>query len=143
MRQTLSLSTVAILFLTACGGSSHDLPPSSRGALLQESSQGNLTLYVSNQSYEKPEVGIDVWLDDTKYISSTFAVGDQHNYVKYQFQVPPGEHRLTAEASGTQIAEPIIITDKHWAFVGFWYSPDSDDAPRLSMLFQDEPLYFR
>jgi hypothetical protein len=62
-----------------------------RGALIPESSTGNTILYVSNQSYAHSPVNIRVLLDGKPIIDSEFEVGNQHDYVKYQFAALHGQ----------------------------------------------------
>ncbi len=48
-----------------------------------------------------------------------------------------------SDAGEASIEQEIKIDAKHWGFVGYWYRLGEDKGKRLTMRFQDEPIYFR
>jgi hypothetical protein len=146
-RVCAALVVLLALAIVSCdGGSASDVSSQeTKGALIPENPTGNTILYVSNQSHAVSPVDIRILLDGRPIIASHFTVGDQHNYVKYHFDLPEGKHLLKAvsDAGEASIEKEIEIAAKRWGFVGYWYVPDDGEGKRFTVLFQDEPIYFR
>ncbi|MBN2138082.1 MAG: hypothetical protein JW720_09760 [Sedimentisphaerales bacterium] len=116
---------------------------------LPQDPNGNFILYVANQSFDEDPVDITVRIDDAKAVDSDFYVGNQHNWVKHQFALAPGRHKLNAlsKKGKTALETEFEITDKHWAVIDYWYYPKltggAGPTPRhFSFLIQDTPIGF-
>jgi len=110
--------------------------------------EGNLVLYVSNQSFAITPVDITVLLDGKTAVDAEFAVENQHNWVKHVFSVPPGTHRIDvrSEKGDAELHQRFRVTDEHWAVLDFWYYPPQfgrEMKPQFSFEIQDEPVRFR
>ena len=103
-----------------------------------------LTLYVSNQSFEDPNVQITIAIDGAVVVDQRFAVEGQHNWVRFEPDVPPGDHTLTATSNtGAKLTEEFTTTagQPRWAVVDYWWYPG--DGPReFTFRISDEPLGF-
>ncbi len=121
------------------------LPARDRGALVPEDSDGNTVLYVGNQSYTRSPVDITVFLDDRPILSSEFSVGDQHDYVEYEFRFPEGRPVLkpVSDTGGAEIEREIDIASKHRGFVGYRYDPSGEEGPGSTLPIQRETISFR
>jgi hypothetical protein len=103
-----------------------------------------LTLYVSNQSFDDPNVQIAISIDGVVIVDQSFAVDDQHNWITFEPDVRPGDHTLTA-MSNTGAELTVEFTTKtgqpRWAVVNYWWYPG--DGPRkFTFDISDEPIGF-
>lgn len=102
------------------------------------------TLYVSNQSFEDPAVGIVITIDGANVVDQTFDVEGQHNWIKFVPDVAPGDHVLHAVSStGVEMTSEFTLPEgeSRWAVVDYWYYPD--EGPRkFSVHISDEPVGF-
>lgn len=149
----MKLSTVVCITVFALGWA---LPlfadtTDSSEKIVPQNKDGNLTLYVSNQSFAITPVDITIFIDGRKAVTGNFDVkGEliaQHNWIKYVFSLPPGKHKLKAVSKkGEAVLEKEFnIKGKHWAVVDYWYYPKShyDPTPRkFSFRIQDKPMQF-
>ena len=105
-----------------------------------------LTLYISNQSFDLDPVDIEVHLDGELAVTGDFVVNSQHTWIEFQFDVPPGDHMLTAETrvGGTQLASPFVMDDRKWGVLNFWYyaSGPEPTPEQLSFNLYDMQPYF-
>ena len=82
-----------------------------------------LYLYVSNQSFEDPEVHIQVLVDGKQALADTFDVKDQHHWVLFPMNFEKGSRTLEARARGHsadttfqfELGDPPL-----WAVLDFW-----------------------
>lgn len=114
------------------------MPPQS------ESPPPPFTLYVSNQSFEDPNVHITIAIDGVVVVDQGFAVEGQHNWFTFEPDVPPGEHTLTA-SSNTGADLTVEFATKagrpRWAVVDYWWYP-GDGARHFTFDIFDEPVGF-
>ncbi|GIU88707.1 MAG: hypothetical protein KatS3mg009_3222 [Acidimicrobiia bacterium] len=84
---------------------------------------GDLVLYVSNQSFEVDPVDLEVAIDGVTVVAQDFAVGSQHTWVPFGFALDDGAHLVTvvsargaAEASFdvTTGAAPRHLVISYW-----------------------------
>ncbi|MBA2336971.1 MAG: hypothetical protein H0V96_04305 [Acidimicrobiia bacterium] len=104
----------------------------------------NLTLYVSNQSFEHDPVGITVAIDGEVVVRDQFFVEGQHNWITFELSVPPGRHELTmaTDTGASHTAELEIPTDAHrWAVADYWFYGDTPSS--FTFHIDDEPIYFQ
>ncbi|MHC4474511.1 MAG: serpin family protein [Planctomycetota bacterium] len=118
---------------------------------LPQDKNGNLILYVANQSFAIDPVDIKVYIDDKLAIDREFDVGTgkrrQHNWQKFQFQLSEGAHRLRVESKKGQASfeEQFEVRDKHWAVLDYWFGGREDSPPaqkKFTFQVSDEPIYF-
>lgn len=128
------------LGLTACGGTRAgtvgDLP---------SDTPPPLTLYVSNQSFDDPVVGIIVTIDGSQVVDHSFEVEDQHNFVRFEQQgLTSGTHTIEATAStGPSFTTEVTIRDgePRWAVLGYEFDPDEGQHV-FSFYVSDQPIHF-
>jgi hypothetical protein len=142
MRRLILL--VALLALAGCGtstpersGNTEGLPP------LEEANQGNFTLYVSNQSFDRDNVDIRVLVDGRPVVIDDFAVESQHNWVEYRFDLDDGRHTLRAESlRGEAVFEGTFrVKGKRWAVVDYWCCGNAGE-PNFTFRVRGEPIAF-
>ena len=109
---------------------------------LSETAGGNFTLYVSNQSFDVPEVDIRILVDGLVAVEDTFAVEDQHNWVTFVFELPKGSHVIEAvsQRGEAELVRRFKVTAEHWAVVDYWYYPG--EKKRFSFSISDTPIGF-
>ncbi len=114
----------------------------SKGALRPEDPDGNVVLYVSNQSHALSPVDITVALDGEEILSADFRTVEAHDWVEYHFDWKPGGHTVNAVSkTGDATTEvPIEIHGKTWIFVGYWFDPVREPEKKFTILVQDEPF---
>lgn len=102
------------------------------------------TLYVSNQSFDDPTVGIRITIDGQVAVADSFAVEGQHNWISFTPDVEPGVHTLTA-TSDTGVVLTVEFEIPHgesrWAVVDYWWYPQEGPA-HFTFDISDEPLAF-
>ena len=134
----------ASMALAGCTGSSAPTPPTIDSPTGSPAGPPNLVLYVSNQSFADDPVGIRVEIDDRVVVNDSFAVENQHNWIKYELTVPAGSHtiRATSVTGATASHELELPTgENRWAVFDYWYYPQ--DTPRsLSFRVDDQPIGF-
>ena len=122
--------------LVGCAVEPHQVTP--------EPANPNFTLYVSNQSFEIDQVGIDVELDGELAVTGDFDVEGQHSWHEFRFALPPGtEVTLEARAHSDVLHEIVKVSDDHdYAVINFWSADESSDSPYLDYFFQDDQPFF-
>lgn len=102
------------------------------------------TLYVSNQSFEDPTVGITITIDDQIVVDEDFEVEGQHNWIAFTPDVDPGDHTLEAVSDkGAEFRVDFTLPagEPRWAVVDYWFYPD-EGPRRFTFNISDEPLAF-
>ncbi len=99
--------------------------PSSNG--LAQNKNGNLTLYVSNQSFDITPVDITVRIDGATAVSKSFEVGTQHNEEAFQFTLSNGSHKIDVSSikGDAKLTKNFEIKGKRWAILDYWYTKKS------------------
>jgi hypothetical protein len=118
MRRRLVALALGTLALAACGGGMEGVPPIAEGPPpLQPAKNGNLTLYVSNQSFDRDTVDIRVLID--------------------------GRHVIYAESLDGQaiLEEHFEVRGNRWAVVDYWCCSDPSE-PKFTFMVSAEPLAF-
>ncbi|MBK5268199.1 MAG: hypothetical protein JJE47_12270 [Acidimicrobiia bacterium] len=107
-------------------------------------SAGEMLLYVSNQSFEDSPVDIRVTIDGAVVVDDRFSVGNQHDWVRHQLSLAPGEHRLRAESGMGVLFETTFTTpadEALWAVLEYWWYPE-EEARYFTFSTHDEPVEF-
>jgi hypothetical protein len=133
------------LALAGCGGGSEDQAPAIEGPpTLEQAEDGNFTLYVSNQSFDRGKVDITVWINGFVAVDGQFEVGSQHNWSEYRFNLADGPHTIRAAtaAGETVFEESFEVEGKRWAVVDYWCCDSSQGEPKFSFLVSEEPIGF-
>ena len=93
---------------------------------------GNFVLYVSNQSFAKPHVDITIRIDGKIAVTDQFAVGDEHNWTEYRFELAPGIHHLTAVSPDghARFAGTFRLKKSLHGVVNYWYAPGNPGGGR-------------
>jgi hypothetical protein len=124
----LVLLALAGLLFAGCG----DTPLKAVTSSL-ENTNGNFQLFVSNQSFAINPVDIAVSIDGTPVLQKYFDVGNQHSFYRFVFELPPGQHRITAKSSkgNATLDRSFTVEGKQSGTLFFWYYPKGDgDTPR-------------
>jgi hypothetical protein len=144
MRVLMLTLLLATLALAGCGGVTRESPPVAGGPpALEQAENGNFTLYVSNQSFERDNVDIAVVIDGRPAVDGEFAVGNQHNWIEFRFALDDGEHALRVDSlDGDAILEERFkVKGKRWAVVDYWCCNDASE-PKFTFLVSAQPLAF-
>jgi len=151
---TVGAVMLAILlasFVAGCGNAGQG---QTQQAPMQQDEAGNFVLYVSNQSFAINPVDITVLIDGREAVRADFDVAGpsgppQHNWVKHQFSLAPGTHKLTvtSKKGGAVLEQDFEITGKDWAVINYWYYPEGvtkgTPTPRhFTFQIQDTPIAF-
>lgn len=107
----------------------------------------NLTLYVSNQSFDIDPVDIQIEIDGKLAVSGDFLVEGQHSWHQFPFALPPGEHQLRLSSSqGPERTASITIDDPRYAVINFWFYSENHYepyGPEISLDVYEEPPQFQ
>ena len=109
---------------------------------------GNVVLYVSNQSFEIDPVDVVVAIDGEPVIAEEFAVANQHNWKKFVLRLSPGRHTLTARSGrgAATLETSFVVKGAHWAVLDYWYYSEAYGSPpeprHFEFMIQDEPVAF-
>jgi hypothetical protein len=103
----------------------------------------NLHLWLSNQSFDDPEVGLTVEIDGKEMLDEQLAVEGQHNFVDFHFAVPAGEHRVVVTSdTGARVERTVRVPERgdRWA-AALFLTGEKDGAPdSIDWMFQDHPI---
>lgn len=90
----------------------------------------SVVLTVSNQSYGDPDVHVTIEGDDETIVDGSFDVGNQHVFVGYEIDLPPGTHALRiASDSGAEATESIDVGTDGPTYVTVTYWGGGDGEP--------------
>jgi hypothetical protein len=110
---------------------------------------GNVRLYVSNQSFAISPVDIKVFIDGRRVVDGSFEVGSQHTIEEFVLKLSLGRHKIVAESSKghAKLEQDFEVNDKTWAALAFWYYPKMVGGagpcpPQFSFDVSKEPMYF-
>jgi hypothetical protein len=141
MKAALRVPIILVLAIILCG-----CVRSTKPQFTQEIDQpdANFILYVSNQSFEKPEVDISVIIDGETVVNDLFQVKNKHYWKTYSLKLPLGNHQLSVKAdNGTyKLERSFEITNKHWAVISFWCTDKKDNGSQfsgISFAISEEP----
>jgi hypothetical protein len=144
MKRGLVALTLGTVALAACGGDMEGGPSiAERPPPLQQAKNGNLILYVSNQSFDRETVDIRVLIDGRPAVDDDFAVLNQHNWVEFRFSLDDGQHVIYAESLDGQatLKEHFEVKGNRWAVVDYWCCGDPSE-PKFTFRASAEPLAF-
>ena len=95
---------------------------------LNTAAKSNLTMYISNQSLNLTPVDIAVFVDSAEAIRDTFDVKGkrvlQHNWIKYNFKIPIGEHQVNvySKQGMAEIARKIKVDSVLYINIEYHFS---------------------
>jgi hypothetical protein len=103
----------------------------------------NFTLYVSNQSFERPTIDIRVEIDGTVVANDEFEVENQHNWVEFRLPLSRGRHvvRATSARGEAELRRTFRVKGKRWAVLDYWCCDDAAD-PRFTFDLSKRPIAF-
>lgn len=104
-----------------------------------------LHLWVSNQSFADNLVGLTISIDGVQVIDQRFSVGNQHNWILFPIDAPPGPHVLKATSdSGAETTHTFHLPErgKRHAVVDYWQDREKG-SPRVTWRIQSKPMIFR
>ena len=112
----------ALVVVAGCGSGTAFTPSSTQ---LKAGATGNFVLYVSDQSFKLDHVDITIRIDGKVAVSDQFAVGNEHNWKQYRFQLDPGLHHITAisHRGQAQVVGTFRMKQKLNGAVDYRYSP--------------------
>ena len=134
------IAVVAILVAAMAGACDSPSQPSSASSSSPSSTNspaslldpnGNVVLYVSNQSLELGRVDITVEIDGHPVVSRDFKVGSQHTYVPFRLELARGRHVLTARSvtGKASLRRSFQVGEKGWLMVSYWYYTKAQGSP--------------
>ncbi|NIP22239.1 MAG: hypothetical protein GWN67_00115 [Phycisphaerae bacterium] len=148
MLNRVLLIMIVLIYVGGCEGETRDV--NSAEDILEQDENGNLVLYVSNQSFAISPVDITIHIDGKKAVDRKFDVGNQHNWIGHSFSLSKGEHKLVAvsKKGRASFEGQFEIKDKHWAVIVYSYYPDNtrgaEPTPKqFNFNIQDKPIYFQ
>ncbi len=99
-----------------------------------ENPKGNITLSISNQSYDIGNVDIKVMIDSMLVVDDKFKVRDQHNWYLYGFSLSKGRHVFEAVTNKgrASIKKVIEIDTTLHACLNFWHKKDKSGDTLLN-----------
>ena len=126
-----------------------EVSPIAANTTSSPASRPNLTLYVSNQSFEDDPVKVTVDIDGEVVVNDVFNVESQHNWITYELYLAPGRHEITM-TSDTGVRKTTTLRmprrSHRWAVIDYWYyPPDGTDGgtPRsFSFRVDDKRMSF-
>jgi hypothetical protein len=131
--RTLPFAMLALLALVACDSSA----PATQH--LPAPTTPQLTLFVSNQSFEMELVDVRVELDGQLAVTGDFEVGSQHTWKKFELPAAPGSHvlRVISADSSARLDETFVMDERKWMVLAFWYERGSANPPRFTWNLMD------
>lgn len=102
-----------------------------------------LHLVISNQSFDRPEVDITVFLGGDRVVDQIFTVDQQHNWVTFDLRVEPGEVEVRAvgDEGHVTLTRTLVVPAERWLVLTYWGSQDGQ-APRFDLMMRNEPPAF-
>ena len=118
-------------------------PATSPSSLLDP--QGNVVLFVTNQSIALGSVDIAVEIDGREVVDKRFRVGSQHTFERFVLRLPPGRHILTARSAKgrAEVTRSFHVAGKRWIAVAYWYSTEQQGTPeprQIDVRVSDQPM---
>lgn len=104
-----------------------------------------LHLWVSNQSFADDLVDLTISIDGVQIVDQRFSVGNQHNWILFPIDAPPGPHVLKATSdSGAETTNTFHLPErgKRHAVVDYWQDREKG-SPRITWQIQSKPMIFR
>ena len=121
-------------------------PPSAAGA-----TKATVHLYISNQSFDLPQISISASVDYSLVVLGDFAVGSQHSWLLFNLEVPLGTHTLSVNGlnyndqsgtGGASLNSQISIAAERWLVVDYWYSKSDPKGGDFTLTESDAPVGF-
>lgn len=102
-----------------------------------------VTLYVSNQSFDRGLVDILIEIDGSEVVHDDFAVGNQHNWIEHTLRLEPGRHTLVARSQqgDAVLRKGFGVRGKTWMVVDYWCCGEPSD-PQLTFYASPKPIAF-
>ena len=98
--------------------------------MLEQDPDGNVTLRVSNQSFDVNPVDIAIAIDGELVVRAEFDVAGeqpaQHNWQTFRYRVPEGRHSLVASSTrgrarleaDVEVKDHVVVAIAHWDRAG-------------------------
>ncbi len=106
--------------------------------------RADMHFFVSNQSFDDPDVELTVSIDGTELVSGLFDVKGQHNWCKFSAKVSPGHHVFTVVSdTGAGLRERFSLPEagRRYAVIHHW-NVGKNDRPFLEWQFSpNEPAF--
>ena len=104
---------------------------------------GNVRLYVTNQSFAISPVDIKVFIDCKRVVDGAFDVGSQHTIEEFVLKLSPGRHRIVAESlrGNAKLEQEFEVSDKTWAALAYWFDSKVKEG-HFVFDVRDKPIYF-
>lgn len=97
------------------------------------------TLYVSNQSFDRDLVDMQVEIDGRLAVSGKFDVGSQHSWHPFAFGLTPGVHQISVTSKNVSetLSTTVTVEPNHFGVLDYWYEA-SDNEPAHFSFFASE-----
>jgi hypothetical protein len=131
----LALVTIAVIGIAIAvaarrdGGEVAQVEPPQRAERTRTTvtfEESTLVLLVSNQSYDRPAVGMRVEVDGEVIANQVFTHGSGHTYASFPLKIDPGPREVTVVADdGTTLEVTVDLpAERRWLTVLYWSGGD-------------------
>lgn len=124
----MKISSKLLLFVSValllCGCKDDAISPVNSKLL---DSNGNFSLWVSNQSFAVENVDISVEIDGKLVISEYFDVGTQHTFKEFKLALEPGSHQIHIRSTKgkAELSKTFEFKTGQNGVIDYWYSKKS------------------
>jgi hypothetical protein len=122
-----SFVLLSCLTLVACAAE----PSSEPHLVIPTTTAPTFTLFVSNQSFDKPSLFIAIEIDGHPAIYGGFDVGSQHSWYRFDMRLDAGKHAISVEGIDTAatLDQDFVLGSRSWGVLDFWYSAPGSSEP--------------
>lgn len=144
--QTLPPTPATSASTTSTAPPALTVEPRSLGGRLGEPADGELLLWVSNQSFEDDPVSLTVTIDGQQVVADEFEVENQHNWIGFFVKgLPPGEHEVTARSdTGVDVKGSFTLPEgePRWLVLDYWFYRDDPEGRHITFSEHNQAVMF-
>lgn len=108
--------------------------------------EGEVLLWVSNQSFEDDTVSLTVAIDGQPAVDRDFEVENQHNWIGFFLRgLPPGEHTVTARSdTGVDFEGSFTLPPgkPRWLVLDYWFDRDDPEGRHFTLSEHNQAVMF-
>lgn len=120
--------------------------PRSLGGRLGEPADGEVLLWVSNQSFEDDTVSLTVTIDGQPAVDREFRVENQHNWMGFFLDgLPPGNHTVMARSdTGVDFEGSFTLPsgEPRWLVLDYWFYRDDPEGRHFTFSEHNQAVMF-
>ena len=105
---------------------------------------GNLILHISNSSFEKPDIKIQVFLNDDKLVDHRFRNINQHQWKTFSFKVSQGIYSLIVQTENGELKskDNFDLSDSLWIVITYNELSENKLKETFNIQYFSEPVIF-